>query len=155
MGRYPQRCTARWLVRSAFVKQQGYASCTSTIAETTQGHLLKLSKLSWWTINISWREDLLVLLRLVLFDKWKRWIGINEIRNEKYLQYFSTHKEATASFCRTKTKALSVAIYFLASRQTFLETFPKKTKDTLICCHSFRKKFLYCLRRLNESLKFV
>ena len=30
MGRYPQRCTARWLVRSAFVKQQGYASCTST-----------------------------------------------------------------------------------------------------------------------------
>ena len=33
VGRYPQRCTARWLVRSAFVKQQGYASCTSTIAE--------------------------------------------------------------------------------------------------------------------------
>ena len=30
-GRYAQRCTARWLVRSTFVKQQGYALCTSTI----------------------------------------------------------------------------------------------------------------------------
>ena len=26
-GRYPQSCTARWLVRSAFVKQQEYCIC--------------------------------------------------------------------------------------------------------------------------------
>ena len=38
MGRYPQRCTARWLVRSAFVKQLGYASCTSTIPQSSVQH---------------------------------------------------------------------------------------------------------------------
>ena len=31
MGKIPQRSTARWLVWSVFVKQQGCASCTSTI----------------------------------------------------------------------------------------------------------------------------
>ena len=44
-GRYPQRCTARWLVRSAFVKQKGYALCTPKKMSTFLRTILSVKRL--------------------------------------------------------------------------------------------------------------